>query len=97
MTQTSLENRSATVPLSSHQFVLVLQCVADLSDEDHDALHEAGCDDAVLGRVDGTHYLDFDRKASSRTEAVHSAIRDVESVFGVGACRLQPDGSLSHT
>ena len=91
MAQTSMENRSEAAPVSTHQFVLVLNSASDLDDSDHDALHEAGCDDAVLGRVDGIFYLDFDREAPSRAEAVISAIEDVESVFGAGACHLQTD------
>lgn len=91
MTQTSIESGSTVLPASTFQFVLVLNGAADLDDADHDALHEAGCDDAVLSRVDGVFFLDFDRKASSRSQAVLSAIEDVESVLGVGACHLQDD------
>ena len=91
MTQTSIESGSTVLPASTHQFVLVIDSASDLDDAGHDALHEAGCDDAVLSRVDGVHYLDFDRKASSRSQAVLSAIEDVESVLGVGACHLQDD------
>ena len=91
MTQTSMENRSEAVPVSTYQFVLVLNGASDLDDADHDALHEAGCGDAVLGCVDDITYLDFDREASSRAEAVFSAIEDVESVLGEGACHLQTD------
>lgn len=94
MTQTSMENRSEAASVSTHQFVLVLNRASDLNDADHDALHEASCDDAVLGRVDDMIYLDFDREASSRAEAVCSAIEDVESVFGEGACHLQTDAEV---
>ena len=83
-------DRGQDSPVSTYQFVLVLDGAVELEDADHDALHEAGCDDALLGRVDDTYYLDFDREASSKVEAVLSAIEDVESVLGAGACHLQP-------
>lgn len=94
MTQTSIENRYEAAPVNTYQFVLVLNRASDLNEADHDALHEAGCDDAVLGCVDDILYLDFDREASSRAEAVCSAIEDVESVLGEGACHLQTDAEV---
>ena len=48
-----------------------------------DALFEAGCDDATVGRTDGVQYIDFDREAESLGKAVISAVRDVEQVEGV--------------
>ena len=36
-----------------------------------DALFEAGCDDATVGRTDGVHYIDFDREAESLGEAIN--------------------------
>lgn len=94
MTQTSMENRYEAAPVNTYQFVLVLNRASDLNDTVHDALHEAGCDDAVLGCVDDIFYLDFDREASSRAEAVSSAMENVESVLGVGACYLQTDAEI---
>ncbi len=52
-----------------------------------DALFEAGCDDATVGRTDGVHYIDFDREAASLGEAINSAVRDVEQVEGVHVTR----------
>jgi hypothetical protein len=43
-----------------------------------DALYEAGCDDALLGASCGLMYLAFTRKAPSLTQALASAIADVE-------------------
>jgi hypothetical protein len=47
-------------------------------------LYEAGCDDALIGMRDGVAFADFIREANSFTEAIQSAIRDVERA-GVGA------------
>ncbi len=59
-----------------------------LEDEVVDALYEAGCDDAGIGRFLGVHYLDFTREAGSYCEAVRSAIEDVQSVPSVWVTRV---------
>ena len=61
-----------------------------LDDEVFDALAEAGCDDAGIGRFLGVDRLDFDREARSYCEAVRSAIEDVHSVPGVTVTRVLP-------
>ncbi len=48
-----------------------------------DELFEAGCDDATFGSVDGIDYADFDREAETLSQAVASAIADIESVPGL--------------
>ena len=56
-----------------------------LTDEDLDALFEAGCDDATFARErDGSVLALFDREADTQDDAVLSAIADVESA-GIGA------------
>jgi hypothetical protein len=52
------------------------------SDDQLDALYEAGCDDATFATDAGGTYAIFHRSASSPESAVLSAIRDLE---GVGA------------
>ena len=61
-----------------------------LDDEVFDALTEAGCDDAGVGRFLGVDRLDFDREARSYCEALRSAIEDVQSVPGVSVTRVLP-------
>ena len=71
---------------------------ADLQSEPLiDALFEAGCDDATVGRVNGVQYVDFDREAESLGEAVISAVRDVEKVDGVQVARVADAGLVSMT
>jgi len=53
-----------------------------------DALFEAGCDDATVGRTDGIQYLDFDREAATRAESIGTAVTDVERVDGVQVIRI---------
>ena len=63
-----------------HYFELMTDRSIDLLDDAvFDALHEAGCDDALIGH----HRLDFAREASSLSEALESAKADAESVPGV--------------
>ena len=74
--------------MAEYNFTLIL----DGDVENHlDELFEAGCDDATFGTVDGVHYADFDREASSLAEAIASAIDDVESVPGLRVRRVEPD------
>jgi hypothetical protein len=77
---------------SIHSFTLFLSGVDVLDDEQFDALHEAGCDDALFGVRDGAHYGAFDRKAENFSEALSSAIGDVASaVPGLQVVRIEPD------
>lgn len=70
---------SSDEPMSQHHFVLVTGGVDLLEWETLDALFEAGCGDATVGH----HTIEFDRAASTRDEALCTALRDVESVPGV--------------
>jgi len=47
-----------------------------------DALHEAGCDDALIAVVNGTMFLDFHRDGLTFEDAVKSASRNVELAGG---------------
>lgn len=63
--------------MSSHGFAFVLDHPA--SDEEIDALYDAGCDDATPEREDGGRtFLHFDREAETLAEALVSALQDVE-------------------
>ena len=66
-------------PIIQHHFVLVTEGLDLLEWETLDALFQAGCGDATVGH----HTLEFDRAASTRDEALCTALRDVESVPGV--------------
>ena len=59
-----------------------------LDDEVFDALSEAGCDDALIGRFLGVDCLGFTREAGSYCEAVRTAIENVQSVPGVSVTRV---------
>ena len=80
-----------------HHFTLILDG-PDLQDDALiDRLFEAGCNDAAIGRSDGSQYADFDREAASLDEAVLSAVTDVEHVEGVNVVRVADVGLVSMT
>lgn len=74
--------------MKSYEFTLIVDGPDMQSDEIADALYEAGCDDGLVGRVDGIQYVDFDREAASLPDAVLSALTDLESVDGLEVTRL---------
>jgi len=59
-------------------FTLVYSGPAELTQKLEDTIFEAGCDDALLGIVEGRLILDFHRKAPSLREALFFAVNDVE-------------------
>ena len=71
-----------------HHFTLIVDGRDLQNDAFIDALFEAGCDDATVGRTGGIQYLDFDREAATRAEAIRSAITDVERVDSVHVVRI---------
>jgi hypothetical protein len=66
----------------NHSFTVQVTGLDLKQDDYEDALHRAGCDDALIAVVDDVVYLDFDRAAGSFDEAVESAKRDVERAGG---------------
>lgn len=66
------------------------------SDENLDALFEAGCDDATFGNREKIQYADFDREAPSSAEAIASAIHSIENtVPGALVFRVEPEEFVS--
>ncbi len=84
-----------TSEVPTFQFTLLVDG-PDIQGEDYlDALFEAGCDDALVGSTDGVQYLDFDREADSLSNAIMSAISDVETITGVEVVRIADAGLIS--
>lgn len=81
----------------TYQFTLELKNIDENTPGLEDSLYEAGCDDALIVFRDGIVYLDFDRSAKSLSDAINSAIQDVESstvkaVVASGLIRQTRDG-----
>ncbi len=81
--------------MTIHTFTLIAIGPDLQSDELIDALLEAGCDDALVGRADGVQFIDFDRDADTLEEAVLSAVADLESIDGIEVIRIADAGLLS--
>ncbi len=76
----------------THAFTLILSGIDAITPPIHNALFEAGCDDALFGVRNGVAHLDFDREAPSLLEAIRSAIADVKKAsIGVSVVRIEPD------
>ena len=78
-----------------HHFTLIVDG-PDVQDEASvDALFEAGCDDALVGRAEGIQYVEFDREAARLDDAILSAVADVEMVPGLTVARIADAGLVS--
>lgn len=78
--------------MTTHQFTLIVDG-PDLQDDAHvNALFEAGCDDATVGRMGAIQYLDFDREAETFAEAVFGATDAIEKAgLDARVIHLEPD------
>ena len=76
---------------TKYDFTLETRGRSVLDEEVFDALYEAGCDDALVGRLAWVEGLAFTREADSYCEAIRSAIEDVESVPGVAVAPVVAD------
>jgi len=63
------------------EFTLILSGVRELTPDVLDAFYEAGCDDALIGMCDGVAYAEFCREADSLSQAMLSAIGNVEAAL----------------
>jgi predicted DNA-binding transcriptional regulator AlpA len=76
----------------TYSFILYLSGPDVLTDENMDALHESGCDDALFGERDGAQYAAFDRETTSFRAALKSALSDLTSaVSGLRIVRIAPE------
>lgn len=81
--------------MSFYRFTLIVECPDIQSDRAIDALFDAGCDDALVGRADGIQYVDFDREGPNPETAILSAIADVERLPDVEVIRIAGCGLVS--
>ena len=80
----------ATVALKTYSFDLILAGVDRITLEMADALFEAGCDDASPASSKAVVTVHFDREAKSLSEAVGTAIANVEQA-GCSVSRIVVD------
>ena len=77
--------------MKEHEFTLVLAHPEE-SEEDADALYEAGCRDGSISTSGGVTRIDFHRQAATLEEAIRSAIANVRAAgFDVVRVQLEPE------
>lgn len=72
------------------RFTLFINGLSEFTDEQVDALYEAGCSDGSLASGDGQAWIGFDREADSLLLAVRSAIAEIGQV-GLKIDRVEID------
>ena len=76
---------------ATFSFVLKINDRERLSPHEVEALYEAGCDDCLVAETGGQVFLDFDRAARTRGEAIASAMA---AVLGAGlSVSIADDGA----
>ena len=65
--------------MNEFRFVLTVEGGDVVSEASQEAFFDAGCGDATFGVSNGVQTAEFDREAGDFSEAVASAIRQVES------------------
>lgn len=79
----------------NYEFDVVLKDLTEVTDEEGDALFEAGCDDGTPASCDGVAWIHFDREAASLEEAVRLAITQIRAA-GLEAAKVELDvGSIA--
>jgi hypothetical protein len=81
------------VTVARHEFMLKLN--REITEEEADALFEAGCGDAGIETGPLGTVADFSREAPSLAEAIGSAVRDIEKVPGLRAVGVQCDNMVT--
>jgi hypothetical protein len=82
--------------MSTYSFVLHLEGQDVFRPEVIESLYASGCNDATFTSQSGRQFADFDREASSRTEAILSAIEAVETaVPGLVVVHVEPEDLVS--
>lgn len=76
----------------TYEFDVILRDVAEVTDDQADALYAAGCDDGTPACCKGIAWVHFDRQAASLEQAIRSAIAQVQAAgFTVSKVELLPD------
>jgi hypothetical protein len=79
--------------MARHEFILKLN--RPVTDEEIDALYEAGCSDASVETGPVGALVDFSREAPTLPLALVSAVRDIEKVVGLRAVGVACDSMVT--
>lgn len=80
--------------MTDFEFTIVATGLSLEDDDWQDRFIDAGCDDALAGVQRGLFVLRFDREAANLSEAIESAMHDVEAA-GATITRIEPDPMVS--
>lgn len=64
--------------MKTYEFKIILDGVSELTDDEGDALYEAGCDDGTIVSRDGMAFVWFSRESTSLEDAINSAASNVQ-------------------
>jgi phage baseplate assembly protein gpV len=82
--------------MKTYEFDVILKQIAEITDDQADALFVAGCDDGSPVSCDGLAWVHFDREAHSLEEAIRSVVVQVQSAgFAVSKVELTVDSPIA--
>ena len=82
--------------MKTYGFDVILKDISEVTDEQADALFEAGCDDGTAASGDGIAWVHFDREASSLEEAIRTAVGQVHAAgLAVSKVEMDVDSAVS--
>ena len=76
--------------MKTYEFDLVLSDLAEISDEQADALFAAGCDDGTPASSNGAAWVHFHREAVSLEAAIRSAVAQLQAT-GLSVAKVEMD------
>jgi hypothetical protein len=76
--------------MKTYEFDVVLKDLAEVTDDQADALFAAGCDDGTPACCNGMSWVHFDRQAPSLEEAIRSAVAQVRAA-GLAVTKVELD------
>ncbi len=76
--------------MKTYEFDVVLKDVAEVTDDQADALFSAGCDDGTPACCNGMAWIHFDRQAPSLEEAIRLAVAQVQAA-GLKVSKVELD------
>jgi hypothetical protein len=78
--------------MKTYEFDVYLHDLAEISDEQADALFASGCDDGTPASMGGSSWVHFDREAASLEDAIRSAVAHVRAA-GFKVSKIEIDAS----
>lgn len=82
--------------MQTYEFDVVLKEIAEITDDQADALFAAGCDDGTPSSRNGVGWVHFDREAATLEAAIQSAIAQIQTTgLRIAKVELDPDAAVA--